>query len=105
MNCPECKTKLRRVLVKIQDAKSKVVSYQCPNCDHFEFEDASAKKVISEIREKEESLRLKQSIIKLSKGRLGMYLNKDVARCLNLKGGEEVLVSIPAKNKIMIEII
>jgi hypothetical protein len=33
-----------------------------------------------------------------------MYINKDVARSLNLKGGEEILVSLPDKNHILIEI-
>jgi hypothetical protein len=33
-----------------------------------------------------------------------MYINKDVARSLNLKGGEEVFVSIPDKKHIVVEL-
>jgi antitoxin component of MazEF toxin-antitoxin module len=33
-----------------------------------------------------------------------MYINRDVARSLNLKGGEEVYVSLPDKKHILIDV-
>ena len=95
---------MRKVKVRIQNAKSQVISYQCSKCGYFEFEDKSISKAIGEIKAKEENLKIRQKIIKLSHGRLGMYINKDVARSLSLKGGEEVYVSIPERKKLLVEI-
>jgi RNase P subunit RPR2 len=50
MNCPNCKTKLRKVDVNVQWAKNKAISYQCPDCDYFEFEPISSSAVIEELR-------------------------------------------------------
>ena len=46
---------------------------------------------------------MKQRIVKLSQDRLGMYINKDVARSLNLKGGEEIYISLPDKKHLLVE--
>jgi len=40
--CPKCKSRLKKVEVKVHGAKEKVVSYQCPKCDYFEFENGSS---------------------------------------------------------------
>ena len=102
MKCPECEANLKKVEVKVQGAKNKAVSYQCPNCEHFEFEPESSKKVVEELREA--PLKIKQKIVKLSQDRLGMYINRDVARSLNLKGGEEVYVSVPDKKHLVVNL-
>lgn len=104
MRCPHCKGKMKEVKVKIQDADSPVTSYQCANCDYFDFEEKSMNRAISEIKAKEAPLRIKQKIIKLSHNRLGMYINRDVARSLNLKGGEEVYVSVPDKKHLVVNV-
>ena len=95
---------MKKVEVKIQDADNPVTSYQCSNCGYFDFEEKSISKAIAEIKIKETPLKIKQKIIKLSHERLGMYINRDVARSLNLKGGQEVYVSIPDKKHIVINI-
>ena len=102
MKCPKCKANLRKVEVKVAGAKSKAVSYQCLECDYFEFEPASSKKVVEELREA--PLKINQKIVKLSQDRLGMYINRDVARSLNLKGGEEVYVSVPDKKHLVVDL-
>ena len=102
MKCPKCESNLRKVEVSVAGAKSKAVSYQCPDCDYFEFEPMSSKKVVQEIRDT--PLKIKQKIVKLSQDRLGMYINRDVARSLNLKGGEEVYVSVPDKKHLVVNI-
>ncbi len=104
MQCPKCNSKMKEVKVKIQDADSLVTSYQCGKCGYFDFEDKSINKAINEIKAKESTLKIKQKIIKLSRGRLGMYINRDVARSLNLKGGEEVYVSIPDKKHLVVNV-
>jgi len=105
MECPNCKTGMKEVTVGVEDAKQKVTAYQCPKCEHFEFEEVSARKVIDELREKYETpLKIKQKVIKLSRDRLGMYFNKDVVRSLNLRAGEEVYVSVPDKKHIVMEL-
>jgi len=103
MKCPKCNGKMKQVEVKIQDADSPVISYQCGECGYFDFEEKSINKAINEIRSKEAPLKIKQKIIKLSHNRLGMYINRDVARSLNLKGGEEVYVSVPDKKRLIVD--
>ena len=95
---------MKRIKVEVDGAKNKVNSYQCTECGHFEFEQESSKKVIKELREKECTLNIKQKIIKLSKDRLGVYINSDVARCLGLKSGQEVYTSVPDKRTIVLTI-
>ena len=104
MKCPKCSAKMKEVKVKVQDADSPVTSYQCPECDYFDFEEKSINKDIDEIKAKESALKIRQKIIKLSHDRLGMYINRDVARSLNLKGGEEVYVSVPDKKHMVVNI-
>jgi len=104
MKCPKCNAKMKEVEVKIQDADSPVASYQCSNCGYFDFEEKSINKAIGEIKAKESILKIKQKIIKLSHDRLGMYINRDVARSLNLKGGEEVYVSVPDKKHLIVDL-
>lgn len=104
MICPKCNSKLNKVEVDVEDAKTKAVSYQCTNCDYVTFEPKSAIEVIREIKEKESPLKIKQKIIKLSKDRLGFYFNQDIIRSLNLKGGEEIYISIPDKKRIVLRI-
>ncbi|MBI3032208.1 zf-TFIIB domain-containing protein [Candidatus Woesearchaeota archaeon] len=102
MKCPKCNTNLKEVEVAIYGAKNKSLSYQCPNCDYFEFEKTSSKKVLEELREA--PLKIKQRIVKLSGERLGIYLNNNVVRSLDLKKGEEVYVSVPDKKHILVEL-
>jgi hypothetical protein len=93
---------MEKVEVKVHMADSPVLSYQCPKCEYFEFEQESANRAINEIRQKEEPLAIKQKIIHLSQDRLGMYINRDVARSLNLKGGEDVFVSVPDRKHFVV---
>jgi len=102
MKCPNCNSGLRKIEVKVRGAKSKAISYQCPNCDYFEFEPESSKKVVEELREA--PLKIKQKIVKLSGDRLGIYFNSNVARSLGLKKGEDIYVSVPDKKHIVIEV-
>ena len=104
MECPKCNSKMKEVKVKIQDADSPVTSYQCAECGYFDFEDKSINKAIDEIKAKEAHLTIKQKVIKLSHDRLGMYFNRDIARSLNLRAGEDVYVSVPDKNHMVIKV-
>ena len=105
MTCPKCNSELKKVEVEIEDAKIPVVSYQCSKCDYYNFEPQSTMKIINELKEKETPLKIKQRIIKLSQDRLGMYFSKDVIESLNLQSGKDVLVSVPNKNKIVLDIV
>ena len=102
VKCPKCNSELKKVNVGVHGAKSKVISYQCPKCDYFEFEPQSSKKVVEELRET--PLKIKQKIVKLSQDRLGIYLNSHVVRSLNIKKGEEIFVSVPDKKHIVLEL-
>ena len=104
MKCPNCSSNLKKVDVNIEGAEQKAISYQCAKCDFFEFEQESAAKVVKELKSKETPLKIRQRIIKLSQGRLGMYFNKNVVESLELKAGEEVQVSVPDKEHIILKI-
>ena len=104
MKCPKCSSSLRKVKVSIEGAEQQAISYQCTKCDYFEFEEKSAAKVVKELKTKETPLKIRQKIIKLSQGRLGMYFNKNIVESLELKAGEEVNVSIPDKYHIILKI-
>ena len=95
---------MKKVVVNIEDAKTKAISYQCPNCDYFTFEPKSSVQIVREIKENESPLKIKQKIIKLSKDRLGIYFNQDIIRSLNLKPGEDILISIPDKKRIVLKL-
>lgn len=102
--CPRCASKIKRIEVGVEGAEQKAVSYQCTKCGYFEFEEKSAAKVVKELKSKETPLRIRQKIIKISKDRPGMYFNKNIVESLELKAGEEVFVSIPDKEHIMLKI-
>ena len=104
MKCPNCKHNLKKVIVGIEGATAKAVSYQCLSCDYFTFEKESAKKVVRELKAKESPLEIKQRIIKLSKDRLGMYFNRDIVRSLDLKSGEEIYVTVPDKRHLILNL-
>ena len=104
MRCPKCNSDLKKVEVEIEDAKTPLISYQCSKCDYYSFEPQSTMKIIKELKEKETPLKIKQKIIKLSQDRLGMYFSKDIVKSLNLQSGKEVFVSVPDKNKIVLDI-
>src|SRR3989344_4111120 len=104
MKCPDCKTQMKEVEVKVEGADKKVTSYQCPSCETIEFEPESSKKVIAELKAKETPLKIKHKIVKLSEGRLGMYFNRHVVESLELKPGNEVSVSVPDKKHIVLKI-
>ena len=94
--------KLKKIEVAIHGAKNKAISYQCSKCDYFEFEEKSSRKVVEELRET--PLKIKQKVIKLSGDRLGIYFGKDLVRSLGLKKGEEIYLSVPDRNHIVLEI-
>jgi transposase-like protein len=102
MKCPNCSAELRKIGVNVHGASSKAVSYQCPKCDYFEFEQKSAKQVMEELRET--PLRIKQKVVKLSSDRLGIYFNSNIIRSLGIKSGEDIYVSVPDKKHILIEL-
>lgn len=79
-NCPECKKMMRKVDVSVARARQKVVSYQCTNCDYFEFEKKSAEKVIRELKQKESGW------------------------TKSLSDGEEVCVSVHNKKRIILNL-
>ncbi len=102
MKCPKCKSNLKKIKVNVAGATSKVISYQCPKCDYFEFESKTSQKVITELRES--PLKIKQKIVKLSGDRLGIYFNNNVVRSLGLKKGEDIYVSVPDKKHLVLEL-
>lgn len=51
--CPKCKAELKGIWVKVQDAKKKALSWQCPECGYYEFDTKIAEKVVKELRDKE----------------------------------------------------
>ena len=104
MRCPKCSENLKKVYVTVEGAAQKAVSYQCMSCEYVEFDPRSSAKVIQELKLKETPLKIRQKIVKLSGERLGFYFNQNIVRSLNLKSGEEVLVSVPDNKHIVINL-
>ena len=104
MKCPKCEKNLRKIIVKVEGAEQKAVSFQCAGCEYVEFDPKSSAKIVQELKLKETPLKIKQKIVKLSGDRLGFYFNQNIVRSLNLKSGEEVLVSIPDNKHIVINL-
>lgn len=104
MKCPKCSSNIRRVEVGVEGAEQKAISYQCTRCGYLEFEGKSAANVVKELKSKESPLRIRQKVIKLSQDRLGLYLNRNVVESLEIKAGEEIQVSVPDKEHIILKI-
>jgi hypothetical protein len=102
MKCTKCNLALRRAAVSVHGARNKALSFQCTECDYFEFETVSSGKVVEEFMET--PLKLKQKIAKLSLDGLGIYFNKNVVRSLDIKRGEKIYVSVPEKKHIVLEL-
>lgn len=102
MQCSTCAKEMKRVLVEIDGAQTKAVTWQCVACDRMSVEPTSARRVLDELAS---PLRIKQRIVKISQGRLGLYLGKDVVRSLGLKGGETIEMSVPSKKRIVIDVV
>ncbi len=102
MNCPRCNEELKQVEVNVEGAENRVVSYQCGQCDYFAFEPRSAQNVITELREA--PLKMRQKVVKLSKDRLGIYLNRHVVESLKLQKGAAISVSVPDRKHIVLEL-
>ncbi len=100
MECPKCNRKLKRVNVSTEGAKSKILSWQCPNGDYFDFDPVSSARVVKELEGV--NLSIQHKVIKLSKDRLGVYFGKDIVRSLGLKGGEQFDIAIPDKKHIVL---
>ncbi len=101
--CPECGKNLRMVMVSIEDAETKAKTYQCPHCDYFRFDPLNKDKIMKEVKQKEQ-LRAKQKIIKFSNNRLGVYLNPNIVKSLDLRAGEEVNISVPDPKHILVSL-
>lgn len=104
MKCPRCNSGLKRKKVEIEGAMNKALSYQCLTCGYVEFEKDSSAKVIEELKKRETPLKIRQKIIKLSQNRLGIYLNQNIVRSLNIRAGEEVFISVPDKKHIVLNL-
>jgi len=102
MKCSKCNVDMKHVFVSVKGSVNKVRSFQCPQCDYFEFEPISSQKVVQELRES--PLKIKQKIIKLSQDRLGIYLSTHIVNSLNLKKGDEISLSVPDKKHIILEV-
>ncbi len=58
MKCSNCNFNMKKVLVRIEGARNKVLSYQCNKCGYFDFEKRSAQKTIHEIKLKENTQKI-----------------------------------------------
>ena len=89
MNSPDCKSNLKKVSVKIAGAKKKALSFQCPKCDYFEFEQKSSKTISEDFDEryiysdKELVKGVKQSMKELKGGKGRVFkTNKEIDKYL-----------------------
>lgn len=102
--CHDCGNLMKKVEVSVEGAENKVSSLQCGKCGNLEFDKKTGMNVVKELRQKEQALKIKQKIVKLSHNRMGMYFNKHIVESLKLKPGEEISISVPDKKRIVIDL-
>ena len=95
---------MEEIRVNVQGAGLSAKGWECPKCGDIKFDKESGLKVIEELEKKKLNcpLNMEQKITKLSYNRLGFYFNRDIVRCLDLKPGEKVFLTILDKNNILI---
>ena len=62
LKCQKCGGRMEKVLVDVEGAENKSVSYQCDR-GHIEFEKESAAKVVKELKTKESPLKIRQKLL------------------------------------------
>lgn len=102
MRCPHCDAELKQVDVTIEGTERKVRSHQCPRCDYYRFERSSRDAALSELQKA--PLKIRQSVITLSHGRLGIYLSKHIVESLGIKRGDCFKASVPDERHIVLEL-
>lgn len=104
MMCKKCKKTMKKIKVNVAGAKLSAKGWECPKCGDLEFDRESGLKVVEELEKKRKAcpLNIEQKITKLSYDRLGFYFNKDVVRCLGLKAGEKIHMTVLDKNNLLI---
>lgn len=104
--CPDCGEEMVFVEVAVEDADSKVISYQCPSCGHFEFDQESSRKAVSELKDKHKKSRkeVEERIVKFTDNKLGIYLDAETVKSLNLMPGTKIWLSFPSKKRIVVRI-
>ena len=53
MKCLNCNSIMEKVIVRIENARNKALSYQCGKCGYFDFEKNSIDKIIKELSMKD----------------------------------------------------
>ncbi|MFH1587395.1 MAG: hypothetical protein ABID38_06055 [Candidatus Diapherotrites archaeon] len=109
MKYEKCGGNLKKFKVDVEDSDLPSEGFECTKCGELFFDEEKSKKVVEDLKRKEilkelPALSIKQKIVKLSKDRLGFYLNKDIARCTGLKAGEEIEVSLLDKKRILVKV-
>lgn len=109
MNCRKCGGKLKKFKVEVEDSDLPSEGFECVKCGELFFDEEKSKAVVANLKRKEllsdlPALSVKQKIVKLSKDRIGFYFNKDIARCADLKPGEEIEVRLLDKKRILVEV-
>lgn len=104
MICKKCHKKMKEIKVNVEGAKLSSKAFECSKCGDLQFDRESGLKVVKELEKKKKScpLNIEQKITKLSYDRLGFYFNKDIVRCLDLKPGEKVHLTVLDKKNLLI---
>ena len=97
INCPNCHVEAKAAELLIEEA----VRYRCGTCEYSKLEPVASRTATPPSTS---PLQLKQKITTISQGRLGLYLNQDLVRSLGLKAGQEVFVSVPDGQHILVRL-
>lgn len=106
--CKKCKGKLKSFDVEVEDADLPTVGQECAKCGELYFDEIKSRAVVESLRKKEQEVEeppvfgIRQKVIKLSKGRVGLYLSKDVARSTVFKPGKEIELKVLDKKRILV---
>lgn len=98
--CSDCGKEMRKIDVEVEEAKTKGVGWECSSCGNLEFEKASSKKILNELKAKK-PIHLSLRVIKLPSGQLGIYFDDKILEHFRLTPGEKVEAEINRKSMLL----
>lgn len=95
---------MHEIKVNVEGAKLSATGWECKICGNIKFDTESGLKIVEELEQKKMQfpLNIEQKLTKLSYERLGFYFNRDIVRCLDLKQGEKIYLTVLDKKHLLI---
>jgi hypothetical protein len=101
--CPDCKSPMNEMVVKIEDAQTQTRGWECLKCENIEFDSKDGMKVVEELQKKD-ILSFEQKISTFNENQICVPLNEKIINLLNIKPGMKVHMEVPDNHHLLITI-